>query len=148
MSSRRSWQGKPISQQEWPASGARRDWLTYCDRVHRANGMRSLSVLATAMGLTSRTRVGELLRGLSLPADERQAAYWKKHFDLSSIVATNWTRLGPKIAGRLRVYVGTEDTYFLNDGVTYFEQRTDALTSTKPHFQFIYGVSQPHGWTR
>jgi hypothetical protein len=79
--------------------------------------------------------------------DHTVAAYWKKHFDLSSIVATNWTKLGPKIAGRLHVYVGTEDTYFLNDGVAYFEQRTNALTSPKPHFQFIYGVSQPHGWT-
>jgi hypothetical protein len=79
--------------------------------------------------------------------DHTVAAYWKKHFDLSSIVATDWARLGPKIAGRLHVYVGTEDTYFLNDGVSYFEQRTNTLTSPKPDFQFIYGVSQPHGWT-
>ncbi|MCU7723920.1 hypothetical protein ODJ79_09355 [Actinoplanes sp. KI2] len=79
--------------------------------------------------------------------DHTVAAYWKKHFDLSSIVAADWTRLGPKIAGRLHVYVGTEDTYFLNNGVAYFEQRTNALTAPAPDFQFIYGVSQPHGWT-
>jgi hypothetical protein len=46
----------------------------------------------------------------------------------------------------LHVHVGTDDAYFLNDGVTYFEQRTGALTSPRPDFQFIYGVSQPHGW--
>jgi hypothetical protein len=73
MSSRRSGRGRPINQQAWPPSGARRDWLAYCDRVHQANGLPSLGALATAMGLTSRSRVGELLRGLALPDGQKQA---------------------------------------------------------------------------
>src|SRR5205823_4684481 len=73
MSSRRSGRGEPISQERWPASGARRAWLAFCDQVHQANGMPSLGALAAAMGLASRSRVGELLRGLALPADEDQA---------------------------------------------------------------------------
>ncbi|QUQ63952.1 alpha/beta hydrolase-fold protein [Kutzneria sp. CA-103260] len=78
--------------------------------------------------------------------DHAVAAYWQAHSELSTIVTARWATLGPKIAGRLHVYVGTEDTYFLNNGVQLFEQKTDQLTSPKPDFQFIYGVGQPHGW--
>ncbi|MFK0104050.1 alpha/beta hydrolase-fold protein [Streptomyces sp. NPDC091217] len=78
--------------------------------------------------------------------DHAVAAYWRQHFELSSVVAARWQTLGPEIAGRLHIYVGTEDTYFLNDGVEFFEQKTNALTSPAPDFQFIYGVGQPHHW--
>jgi hypothetical protein len=78
--------------------------------------------------------------------DHTVAAYWQTHAELSTIVTARWATLGPKIAGRLHVYVGTEDTYFLNNGVQLFEQKTNVLTSPKPDFQFIYGVGQPHGW--
>jgi hypothetical protein len=73
MSSRRKGRGRPIDQQAWPAGGVGRDWLVYCDKVHRANGMPSLSTLAAAMNMTSRSRVGQMLRGLALPADAGQA---------------------------------------------------------------------------
>ena len=79
--------------------------------------------------------------------DHTVAAYWKQHMEMSTVVSSNWSTLGPKIAGRLQVYVGTEDTYFLNNGVEFFEQVTDQLSDPAPDFQFLYGVSQPHGWT-
>src|SRR5690348_10053725 len=66
--------GKPINQQAWPEPGVLRDWLVFCDQVHQENGQPSLRALAAAMtGLSSASRVGELLRGLALPADEAQA---------------------------------------------------------------------------
>jgi len=42
--------------------------------------------------------------------DRSVAAYWKTHFDLASIVTSNWTTLGPKLAGRMHFFVGSEDT--------------------------------------
>ena len=78
--------------------------------------------------------------------DHGVAAYWQAHSELSTIVTANWPTLGPKIAGRLHVFVGTEDTYFLNNGVQLFEQKTGQLTSPKTGFQFIYGAGQRHGW--
>ena len=69
----RAGQGRPVSRQAWPDSGALRDWLVFCNRVHQANGQLSLRALAAALGLTSASRVGEMLRGLALPADEKQA---------------------------------------------------------------------------
>ena len=53
--------------------------------------------------------------------DSAVAAYWKEHFDLSAILQKNWATLGPKLAGKIHVYVGSADTYFLNDGVYYLE---------------------------
>lgn len=79
--------------------------------------------------------------------DPKVAASWKANFDLSEQLRSRWADLGRKVAGRLHVYVGTEDTYFLNAGVTYFEQVVAALAAPKADCQFIYGVSQRHGWS-
>src|SRR5262245_47496838 len=67
MGAPRGGRGRPIDQTAWPADGKLRDWLIYCDQVHQANGRRSLSALATAMNMTSRTRISEMLRGVGLP---------------------------------------------------------------------------------
>ncbi|KAJ4983086.1 hypothetical protein SVAN01_11425 [Stagonosporopsis vannaccii] len=56
-------------------------------------------------------------------------AYWKP-FDLSDYVVTNFNssrNLGVALAGRIFVYVGTWDDYFLNEGVVEFQKRTDAV---------------------
>jgi hypothetical protein len=54
--------------------------------------------------------------------------YWKP-FDLSDYVVTNSNstrNLGAALAGRIFIYVGTWDNYFLNEGVMEFQKRTDA----------------------
>ena len=68
----RGGRGKPISRERWPPPGAQRDWLAYCDKVHRENGRPSLRRLGREMQF-SFNRVGELLRGEGLPVDEKQA---------------------------------------------------------------------------
>lgn len=55
--------------------------------------------------------------------------YWKP-FDLSDYIVANFNssrNLGAALAGRLFVYVGTWDDYFLNEGVLEFQKRTDAV---------------------
>lgn len=55
--------------------------------------------------------------------------YWKP-MDLSNYVVTNWNNtrnLGKALAGRIYVYVGTWDNYYLNEGVMEFQKRTDAV---------------------
>lgn len=54
--------------------------------------------------------------------------YWKP-FDLSNYVISNWNtsrNLGKTLAGRIYIYVGTWDNYYLNEGVQEFQKRTDA----------------------
>lgn len=78
--------------------------------------------------------------------DPAIAAYWKEHFDLSAIIAKNWATLGPKLEGKIHVYVGSADTYFLNDAVYYLE---DVLNATKnPPYggEVKYGDRAEHCW--
>ncbi|MET8089939.1 tetratricopeptide repeat protein [Micromonospora sp. NPDC005220] len=65
--------GQPIDTSGWPQGGAHRAWLSFCEDLHRRNGFPSRRELATAMGLTSATRVNDILRGRRWPADEEQA---------------------------------------------------------------------------
>jgi hypothetical protein len=66
--------------------------------------------------------------------DHKTAAYWHEHYDLNAILARDWPTLGPELQGKLHVYVGSDDTYFLNDAVYRLE---DFLknTSNPPYDQ-------------
>jgi Putative esterase len=78
--------------------------------------------------------------------DPVTAAYWKEHYDLSAILQKNWSTLGSKLEGKIHVYVGSADTYFLNDGVYYLE---DVLNATKnPPYggEVKYGDRAEHCW--
>jgi hypothetical protein len=59
--------------------------------------------------------------------DHNTAQYWREHYDLDAILQRDWMTLGPKLHGKLHLYVGSEDTYFLNDAVYLME---DFLTQT------------------
>ncbi|KAK5637333.1 hypothetical protein RRF57_013045 [Xylaria bambusicola] len=55
--------------------------------------------------------------------------YWKE-MDLSNYIASNWDsakNLGEVLRGRIYVYVGTHDNYFLNGGVSEFEKNVNGL---------------------
>src|SRR5882757_6307695 len=78
--------------------------------------------------------------------DRSVAAYWKEHYDLSAVMQREWATLGPKLQGKLHIYVGSADTYFLNDAVYYLE---DFLRSTKnPPYdgEVKYGDRAEHCW--
>jgi hypothetical protein len=78
--------------------------------------------------------------------DPQVAAYWKDHYDLSYILQRDWSQLGPKLRGKIHVYVGSADTYFLNNAVYYLE---DFLKSTRnPPYEgeVTYGDRAEHCW--
>ena len=78
--------------------------------------------------------------------DPEVAAYWKEHYDLSAIMQRDWSTLGPKLQGKLHIYVGSADTYFLTDAVYYLE---DFLKGTKnPPYdgEVKYGDRAEHCW--
>jgi hypothetical protein len=78
--------------------------------------------------------------------DPAIAAYWKEHYDLSAIMQRDWPTLGPKLLGKLHIYVGNADTYFLTDAVYYLE---DFLKGTKnPPYdgEVRYGDRAEHCW--
>ena len=55
--------------------------------------------------------------------------YWKP-FDLSHYITSNWANaknLGQVLRGRIFVYVGSHDNYYLNEGVERFQQNVDSF---------------------
>ncbi len=61
--------------------------------------------------------------------DKDVAAYWRDHFDLTAILKRDWEKgLGKKLEGKLHIFVGEADSYYLNDAVYLAE---DFLKTTK-----------------
>jgi hypothetical protein len=78
--------------------------------------------------------------------DPSVAEYWREHYDLEAILERDWAKLGPELEGKIHIYVGSDDTYFLNDAVYLME---DFLKSTKnPPYDgdVAYGPRAEHCW--
>ncbi len=78
--------------------------------------------------------------------DHSVAAYWKQHYDLEAILERDWAKLGPQLEGKIHIYVGSDDTYFLNNAVYLME---DLLNTTKnPAYggEVTYGPRAEHCW--
>jgi len=78
--------------------------------------------------------------------DHTVAAYWKQNYDLEAILERDWAKLGPQLEGKIHIYVGSDDTYFLNNAVYLME---DFLKTTKnPAYggEVTYGPRAEHCW--
>ena len=61
--------------------------------------------------------------------DRDVASYWRDHYDLSYILRRDWSKgLGKKLQGKLHIYVGEADNYYLNNAVYLVE---DFLKTTR-----------------
>lgn len=77
--------------------------------------------------------------------DPAVAAYWREHYDLSHIIERDWASLAPKLKGKIHLYVGIGDNYFLTDSVYFAEDRLKGLS---PAFEgeVDYGARAEHCW--
>ena len=78
--------------------------------------------------------------------DHAVAEYWRQHYDLEALLERDWPTLGPRLAGKIHIYVGYDDTYFLNNAVYRME---DFLNTTKnPPYggEVTYGPKAEHCW--
>jgi S-formylglutathione hydrolase FrmB len=74
------------------------------------------------------------------------ARYWKENYDLLYYMQKNWATLGPKIEGKLHVYTGDMDTFYLDKGVVLMQEWMKSTEN--PHYEgfFLYGDRKPHCW--
>ncbi|MEJ0087182.1 MAG: hypothetical protein WDO72_16030 [Pseudomonadota bacterium] len=78
--------------------------------------------------------------------DRTTAAYWKEHYDLSAILQRDWKTLGPRLRGKLHIYVGSADNYFLNDAVYLIEDFLISTTNPPYEGEVKYGDRAEHCW--
>jgi hypothetical protein len=78
--------------------------------------------------------------------DAEVAKYWKENYDLRYILERDWSTLGPKLKGKIHIYCGDMDNYYLNNAVYLME---DFLKKTKNPFyggEVDYGDRAEHCW--
>lgn len=78
--------------------------------------------------------------------DPAVASYWRDHYDLSHIIERDWKTLGPKLAGKIHLYVGSADTYYLNDAVYYAQAMLEKLKNPAYGGEVTYGDRAEHCW--
>ena len=79
--------------------------------------------------------------------DKKVAEYWRENYDLSHILQRDWEKgLGKKLEGKLNLYVGDMDNYYLNNAVYLVEQFLE--TTKNPYYdgEVDYGDRAEHCW--
>ena len=78
--------------------------------------------------------------------DSEVAAYWRENYDLRYIMERDWDTIGEDLAGKIHLYCGDMDNYYLNNAVSLTEM---FLNKTKnPYYggEVDYGDLAEHCW--
>jgi hypothetical protein len=70
--------------------------------------------------------------------------HWKK-YDLRMVLEQNWKTLGSKLRGKITIWVGEADDYFLNNAVHMLDTFL-AKADPPSEGKIIYGPGKGHGW--
>ena len=74
------------------------------------------------------------------------AEYWKENYDLRHILERDWQTLGPKLEGKIHIYVGDMDNYYLNNAVYLMEDFLENTTDPYYGGEIEYGDRAEHCW--
>jgi len=74
------------------------------------------------------------------------AAFWRKNYDLGHILRRDWKTLGPKLEGKIRIYCGDMDNYYLNNAVYLVEEFLESTTDPYYNGEVDYGDRDEHCW--
>lgn len=78
--------------------------------------------------------------------DRSVAEYWREHYDLGHILKRDWATLGPKVAGKIHIYCGDMDNYYLNNAVYLVEEFLKGTTNPFYGGEVAYGDRAEHCW--
>jgi putative esterase len=75
------------------------------------------------------------------------ATYWRDHYDLRYIMERDWTKLGPKLRGKIHLTSGTMDNGYLNNAVYQTEEFFRKTTNPPADAEIVYGERREHCFT-
>ena len=78
--------------------------------------------------------------------DHTVADYWKENYDLRYIMEKDWDKLGPKLKGKIHIYCGDMDNYYLNNAVYLMEDFLESTTDPYYDGEVDYGDRAEHCW--
>jgi len=76
--------------------------------------------------------------------DRDVAAYWRENYDIRHILERDWETLGPKLVGKLHIYMGEMDTFFLEEATHLLEEFLEDTTDPFYAGSFDWGERAPH----
>lgn len=75
------------------------------------------------------------------------AAYWKENYDLGHILRRDWENgLGEQLKGKIHIYCGDMDNYYLNNAVYLVEEFLESTTNPYYAGEVDYGDRAEHCW--
>lgn len=83
---------------------------------------------------------------LSGRIDPEVAAYWQENYDLRAILERDWKELGPKLEGKIHIYCGDMDNYYLNNAVYLMEEFLESTQDPYYGGEVAYGDRDEHCW--
>ena len=78
--------------------------------------------------------------------DTAVARYWRDNYDLTHIIKRDWPMLGDKLKGKIHIYVGDMDNYYLNNAVYTAEDMLKKLSNPSCNCEVAYGDRAEHCW--
>lgn len=74
------------------------------------------------------------------------AEYWKENYDLRHILERDWDKLGDNLKGKIHIYCGDMDNYYLNNAVYLMEDFLESTTDPYYDGEVLYGDRAEHCW--
>jgi len=74
------------------------------------------------------------------------ADFWKENYDLRYILERDWSKLGPKLRGKIHIYCGDMDSYYLNNAVYLMEDFLERTSEPYYDGEVKYGDRAEHCW--
>ncbi len=74
------------------------------------------------------------------------AEYWKENYDLRYILERDWAKLGESLRGKIHIYCGDMDNYYLNNAVYLMEDFLESTTDPYYDGEVDYGDRAEHCW--
>lgn len=78
--------------------------------------------------------------------DHKVAEYWKENFDLRHIMERDWDKLGDNLKGKIHIYCGDMDNFYLNNAVYLMEDFLESTTEPYYEGEVLYGDRAEHCW--
>ncbi len=78
--------------------------------------------------------------------DKEVVNYWKENYDLRYIMERDWKTLGPELEGKVNIYCGDMDNYYLNNAVVLTEQFLKTTSNFDQGGELTYGDGDEHCW--
>ena len=78
--------------------------------------------------------------------DHEVANYWKENYDLRYIMERDWDKIGKDLEGKVNIYCGDMDNYYLNNAVVLTEVFLEKTTDPYYGGEVDYGNGAEHCW--